>query len=118
MNDDGKAKLPADLACHSHIPQILEILAESGCNTAFLVRIAPVGGADLTGALRLMAAYGLLAADRAGSWDDALATAGTLRLTRRGEAIAAQLSTGPALDDAPRPAVRPRIGRRDKTRSL
>ncbi|MEU6579264.1 hypothetical protein [Nocardia sp. NPDC046763] len=90
--DHDDAVLLDELANHCHVVEILDMLSESGCNTALLRRFMSAQGADLASALRLIAAHGLLATDDHGSWDEPLTIPGPLRLTDRGEAVAQALS--------------------------
>ncbi|MFJ9364995.1 hypothetical protein ACIRRA_11325 [Nocardia sp. NPDC101769] len=90
--DHDDSVLLDELATHCHVVEILDLLSESGCNTALLMRFVPAQGPDLESALRLIAAHGLLATDDHGSWDEPLTIPGPLRLTDRGEAVAQALS--------------------------
>ncbi|MFE3053516.1 hypothetical protein [Nocardia sp. NPDC059239] len=92
VGDHDDPMLLDELATHCHVVEILDMLSESGCNTALLQRFVPAQGVDLASALRLIAAHGLLATDDHGSWDEPLTIPGPLRLTDRGEAVARALS--------------------------
>ncbi|WP_019928979.1 hypothetical protein [Nocardia sp. BMG111209] len=84
--------MPAELASHSHVVEILDLLSESGCTVALLARLVRAQWADLASALRLMAAHGLLIGGDHGSWDEPLMSRGPIRLTSRGEEVAQLLS--------------------------
>ncbi|WP_460725660.1 hypothetical protein [Nocardia heshunensis] len=81
-----------ELITHRYVIEILDLLSESGCTTALLVRILKAPSPDLAAALRLIAAHGLLSTAEPGSWDEPLLVPGALHLTDRGEAVARILS--------------------------
>ncbi|RDI60513.1 hypothetical protein [Nocardia pseudobrasiliensis] len=93
MVGEGNDSVMLDgLAQHRHVIQILDLLSESGCNTALLMRFVPARSGDLASALDLIAAHGLLVTDDHGRCDDPMTIPGVLRLTDRGEAVARALA--------------------------
>ncbi|MFI1919592.1 hypothetical protein [Nocardia sp. NPDC020380] len=120
--DHDESIMLHELASHRHVIEILDLVSESGCNTALLMRFVPAPPADLASALGLLATYGLLATDRENSCDDPLTITGTLRLTDRGEAVAQALSfhhscAATATDPIP-PVVRRYADRASAVRAL
>lgn len=100
---DDRGLFAALTASNEHIVRMLDLLSESGCTTALLMRFVPGPTAALSGALRLLAVHGLLTSDDDGSWDEPLMIRGSIRLTGRGEAVAQGLAesatTAVAQDD-------------------
>ncbi|MFB8004238.1 hypothetical protein [Nocardia sp. NPDC056000] len=81
-----------ELRAHRDVVQILDLVSESGCSTALLVRMVGAPHSELVSALRLIAAYGLLATENPEDWADPVAIPGSIRLSDKGEAVAEALS--------------------------
>lgn len=90
--DHADSAMLDELAAHGHVGEILDVLSESGCNTALLTRMVRAPQADLASALRLIATHGLLASGDPDSWDEPITSSGVIRLSDRGEAVAQALS--------------------------
>ncbi|MFF2554290.1 hypothetical protein ACFVUS_25040 [Nocardia sp. NPDC058058] len=92
IGDRDDQGMLAELMAQRHAVEILDLVSESGCGTALLVRMVGGSHSELVSALRVIAGYGLLATDDPEEWADPVAIPGSIRLSDKGEVVAEALS--------------------------